>query len=220
MTQVDETAPRSRDRDRRSKIVAAATRLFRERGFHAVGIDEIGTAAGITGPGVYRHFGGKDDLLTSVLETATDDLWTDLSPDDHPSLEALVRSHVAYAVRHADAIELWYQEGRNLPAEARAAQRRLQRIADREGQRVDQRMAAAAAQLQQGELRMEGVAAHELGVQPDHRVRRHVAQPGLQRGAVGDPVGADSGQGAGGFSEIAGCGLPCHRQCHMVNGAR
>jgi AcrR family transcriptional regulator len=127
VTEVEETAPRSRDRDRRSKIVAAATTLFRERGFHAVGIDEIGTAAGITGPGVYRHFSGKDDLLTSVLETATDDLWTDLSPDDHPSLAALVHSHVAYAVTHAAAIELWYQEGRNLPTDARLAQRRLQR---------------------------------------------------------------------------------------------
>jgi AcrR family transcriptional regulator len=127
VSQVEDNPPRSRDRDRRAKIVAAATHLFRERGFHAVGIDEVGGAAGITGPGVYRHFSGKDDLLTSVLETATDDLWTDLSPDEHPSLEALVRSHVAYAVSHADAIELWYQEGRNLPAEARAAQRRLQR---------------------------------------------------------------------------------------------
>jgi AcrR family transcriptional regulator len=127
VSQLGESAPRSRDRDRRAKIVAAATHLFRERGFHAVGIDEIGSAAGITGPGVYRHFPGKDDLLTSVLEHATDDLWTDLSPDDHPSLADLVRSHVAYAVTHADAIELWYQEGRNLPAEARSAQRRLQR---------------------------------------------------------------------------------------------
>jgi AcrR family transcriptional regulator len=127
VSQTGETVPRSRDRDRRAKIVAAATHLFRERGFHAVGIDEIGSAAGITGPGVYRHFPGKDDLLTSVLEHATDDLWTDLSPDDHPSLEVLVRSHVAYAVTHADAIELWYQEGRNLPSEARSAQRRLQR---------------------------------------------------------------------------------------------
>ena len=128
MRQVEEAvAPRGRDRDRRAKIVAAATHLFRERGFHAVGIDEIGSAAGITGPGVYRHFSGKDDLLTSVLETATDDLWTDLSPDEHPSLAALVHSHVAYAVSHADAIELWYQEGRNLPSESRSAQRRLQR---------------------------------------------------------------------------------------------
>ncbi|MCU1379136.1 MAG: putative TetR family transcriptional regulator match [Acidimicrobiales bacterium] len=128
MSQVNgAAAPRSRDRDRRAKIVAAATHLFRERGFHAVGIDEIGNAAGITGPGVYRHFSGKDDLLSSVLDHATDDLWTDLSADDQPSIEALVRSHVAYAVTHADAIELWYQEGRNLSAEARSTQRRLQR---------------------------------------------------------------------------------------------
>lgn len=112
---------------RRAQIIAVATKLFRERGFHAVGIDEIGTASGISGPGVYRHFASKDDLLVSVFEDATDDLWTDLDPDGHPSVEAYVRSHVAYALAHADAIELWYQEGRHLPKEARRAQRRLQR---------------------------------------------------------------------------------------------
>jgi AcrR family transcriptional regulator len=114
-------------RDRRGKIVAAAAHLFRERGFHAVGIDEIGVRAGISGPGVYRHFGGKDELLIAVLEEATDDLWRDLDPVAQPALEDYVRSHVAYALAHVDAIELWYQEGRNLPTAARAAQRRLMR---------------------------------------------------------------------------------------------
>lgn len=112
---------------RRAQIIGVATTLFRERGFHAVGIDEIGTASGISGPGVYRHFASKDDLLVSVFEDATDDLWTDLDPDEHPSVEAYVRSHVTYALAHADAIELWYLEGRHLPREARRAQRRLQR---------------------------------------------------------------------------------------------
>ena len=112
---------------RRAQIIAVATKLFRERGFHAVGIDEIGTAAGISGPGVYRHFENKDNLLVSVFEEATDDLWSDLDPDEHPSVEAYVRSHVAYALAHADAIELWYQEGRHLPRDAQRAQRRLQR---------------------------------------------------------------------------------------------
>ena len=116
---------RTRDRDRGAKILAAATHLFRERGFHAVGIDEIGAAAGITGPGVYRHFGGKDELLVRALEQATDDLWADL--DERDTLEDYVRSHVAHTVANRDAIELWYQERRNLPAEARAAQRRTQR---------------------------------------------------------------------------------------------
>lgn len=112
---------------RRARIMAEATHLFRERGFHAVGIDEIGSAAGITGPGVYRHFSGKDDLLTAVFEEATDALWRDLEPDAPADLERYVRSHVTITVAHAEAIELWYQEGRNLPKAARAAQRRLQR---------------------------------------------------------------------------------------------
>ena len=119
--------PRTRDRDRRRKIISAATHLFRTRGFHAVGMDEVGEAAGITGPGVYRHFAGKDDLLVSVFEEATDDLWQDLGGGEPEGLEVYVSSHVAYAVSHAEAIELWYQEGRHLPAGARAAQRRIQR---------------------------------------------------------------------------------------------
>lgn len=116
-----------RTRDRRAQILAAAARLFRERGFHAVGIDEIGVTAGITGPGVYRHFAGKDELLVAVLEAATDDLWRDVDPSAPVTIESYVRSHVSYTVSHADAVELWYREGRNLPPAARSAQRRLQR---------------------------------------------------------------------------------------------
>jgi AcrR family transcriptional regulator len=124
-----ETGPqtRPRDRDRRAKIIAAATRLFRDRGFHAVGIDEIGAAAGITGPGVYRHFSGKDELLVAALGESTEELWADLAGEAPLALEQHVASHVAYAVAHTDVVQLWYQEGRNLPAPARAAQRRLQR---------------------------------------------------------------------------------------------
>ena len=123
----DVAAAPTRDRGRRGKILRAATQLFRERGFHAVGIDEIGSAAGITGPGVYRHFSGKEDLLIAVFEHATDELWQDLEPDAPADLERYVRSHVAITVAHADAIELWYQEGRNLPKAARANQARIQR---------------------------------------------------------------------------------------------
>jgi len=118
-----DAAPRPRDRDRRTKILLAATRLFREKGFHAVGIDEIGAAAGITGPGVYRHFAGKEGLLVAVLREATDELWRPVQ-DDLP-LEEYVRRHVAFAVTHGDTIQLWHQEGRNLPAESRAAQREV-----------------------------------------------------------------------------------------------
>jgi AcrR family transcriptional regulator len=140
--------------DRRSKILEAATRLFGERGFHAVGIDEIGEAAGITGPGVYRHFAGKDELLVAVFDAATDDLW--VGPDGRATLEAYVASHVDYAVDHAGAIELWYQERRHLPPVARAEQRRIQ------GAYVERWVAALLAErpsLDEGEARIRALAA-------------------------------------------------------------
>ena len=110
---------------RREQILREARRLFRERGFHAVGIDEIGEAAGISGPGVYRHFSSKDELLIRALEDATSRLWRDL-PDD-ATVGDYVRAHVAFSLEDTDAIELWERERRHLPPDAERAQRRLQR---------------------------------------------------------------------------------------------
>lgn len=52
---------------RKEAILAAAADLFSNQGYSATGIDEIGEAAGITGPGVYRHFGGKSAVLDEVI---------------------------------------------------------------------------------------------------------------------------------------------------------
>ncbi|MEV7869492.1 TetR/AcrR family transcriptional regulator [Streptomyces sp. NPDC088124] len=52
---------------RREQILKQAARLFAERGFHGVGVDEIGAAVGISGPGLYRHFAGKDAMLAELL---------------------------------------------------------------------------------------------------------------------------------------------------------
>ncbi|MEV7088563.1 TetR/AcrR family transcriptional regulator [Streptomyces sp. NPDC093085] len=53
--------------NRREQILQQAARLFAERGFHGVGVDEIGAAVGISGPGLYRHFAGKDAMLAELL---------------------------------------------------------------------------------------------------------------------------------------------------------
>jgi AcrR family transcriptional regulator len=47
----------------RRKIMEKAVTLFHRRGFHEVGIPEIGKAAGLSHAGVYRHFATKDDLF-------------------------------------------------------------------------------------------------------------------------------------------------------------
>jgi AcrR family transcriptional regulator len=52
---------------RREQILREAARLFAERGFRGVGVDEIGAAVGISGPALYRHFAGKDAMLAELL---------------------------------------------------------------------------------------------------------------------------------------------------------
>jgi TetR/AcrR family transcriptional regulator, transcriptional repressor for nem operon len=56
--------------ENRRAIVAAATRLFRERGVEAVGLSELMKQAGFTQGGFYNHFESKADLVAEVLASA------------------------------------------------------------------------------------------------------------------------------------------------------
>lgn len=53
--------------DRRASLLAAAARLFAERGFDGVTLGDIGEAAGVSGPAVYRHVSSKQGLLGAIL---------------------------------------------------------------------------------------------------------------------------------------------------------
>lgn len=57
----------------RKRILDAAYRLFRSRGFRPVSMDEIAAAARLTKRTLYHHFRSKDDLLADVLR-AQDEL--------------------------------------------------------------------------------------------------------------------------------------------------
>jgi AcrR family transcriptional regulator len=52
----------------RTALVEAARRLFAERGYAAVGTEEIVRAAGVTRGALYHHFDGKRELLAAVYE--------------------------------------------------------------------------------------------------------------------------------------------------------
>jgi AcrR family transcriptional regulator len=52
----------------REGLIAAARRVFLERGFHAATLEEIADDAGYTKGAVYSNFVGKDDLFLAVLE--------------------------------------------------------------------------------------------------------------------------------------------------------
>lgn len=64
------TPANKRRPDRRARILTAAMDLFHRKGYHATGMDEIGAAAGITGPGIYRHFESKEQILATGIRQA------------------------------------------------------------------------------------------------------------------------------------------------------
>lgn len=118
---------RARDPDRGAKILAAALRLFYERGFHAVSVDEIGEAAGATGAAIYRHFSGKEEILATLFDEALDQYLLAI-PDacDGPlaELESLVRGHLEFTIAHRELASLWANEHRALSGDY---QRRISR---------------------------------------------------------------------------------------------
>ncbi|MET0675500.1 MAG: TetR/AcrR family transcriptional regulator [Bradyrhizobium sp.] len=63
------SSPRKRltPEQRRSKILAAATRLFAAKGFDGASMSAIAAAAGITKPVLYDHFASKDALFETLL---------------------------------------------------------------------------------------------------------------------------------------------------------
>ncbi|MGX9991413.1 TetR/AcrR family transcriptional regulator [Rhizobium sp. Z1P35] len=56
--------------ENRLRILEVASRLFREKGFEAVGVAEVMKAAGLTHGSFYGHFSSKDDLIVQALAHA------------------------------------------------------------------------------------------------------------------------------------------------------
>lgn len=52
---------------RQAEILAQAARLFREKGYLATSIRDIGEAVGVTSAALYYHFKNKDELLREVV---------------------------------------------------------------------------------------------------------------------------------------------------------
>lgn len=54
--------------DNRQAILDSALTLFYEKGYDAVGVQQIVDAAGVTKPTLYYYFGSKQGLLSCLLE--------------------------------------------------------------------------------------------------------------------------------------------------------
>lgn len=132
MTSVATTAG-VRNVNRAEQILDAAARLFAERGYGATGIDDIGAAAGVSGPAIYWHFKGKQALLAAMLTDVSERLLAQgrrcvaEAADAEAALRALVHEQVTFAMDHPDLIVVHARELRHLDAQQAHGVRLLQR---------------------------------------------------------------------------------------------
>jgi AcrR family transcriptional regulator len=137
-TQTDVRRP-----SRRDQILEIAVRLFAERGYHGVSVDDIGAAAGVTGPALYHHFAGKESMLVAALTPVTAGLLEGGKErvaahpgDPRAALESLVDFHVEFALANPAVIAVHLHELDRLPQEPRRQIRKLQRLYVEEWVRV------------------------------------------------------------------------------------
>ena len=130
----DTLSRRSRAKsDRRSQLLTAAERLMAEHGYLAVRLEDIGAAAGVSGPAIYRHFPNKEALLVELLVGISARLLSGatevagLAGDADTALERLIDFHLDFALGESDLIRIQDRDLGNLPAAAKRQVRRKQR---------------------------------------------------------------------------------------------
>lgn len=127
--------PAPRRRSRRDEILEIAVGLFATHGYHGVSMDDIGAAAGVTGPALYHHFAGKEAMLVAALIPVSESLLhggrerVARHPEDaRAALTDLIEFHVEFALANPAVIALHLHELDRLPEDLRRQIRRLQRL--------------------------------------------------------------------------------------------
>jgi TetR/AcrR family transcriptional regulator, cholesterol catabolism regulator len=109
-------ALRERYERRRHEVVAAAAKLFAERGFQATSMSELTAATGLAAGGLYHYIDGKEELLISIcdelldplLERAREIVSAEAPADEQ--LRELLRAWLAHIATHLDHMLVFAQE--------------------------------------------------------------------------------------------------------------
>lgn len=118
-------APKRRPKNRKSQIAAVAAEAFSERGYHAVGVDDIAGVLGISGPALYRHFPNKYALFQHAVMELVNGLLSASAPTEPADgsasppppaerIEQILSSLIGLAVDNRRTGGLYRWEGRFL----------------------------------------------------------------------------------------------------------
>lgn len=118
---------------RRQQLLDAAARLMAQRGYAGVRLEDIGSAVGVSGPAMYRHFAGKHDVLAQMLVGISERLFeggeavVDEARDVDEALAGLIDFHVDFVLTEPDLIRVQDRDLSSLNDTARHQVRSLQR---------------------------------------------------------------------------------------------
>jgi AcrR family transcriptional regulator len=105
---------------RREALLMQATKLFAQRRYASVGIEDVAASLGMAGSSIYNHFSGKSELLGVALARGAGYLYLQvaevLSASEEPAeaLRGLVRSYTNFGIAHPDLVAILITEVRNL----------------------------------------------------------------------------------------------------------
>ena len=112
-------------RPREAALHEAATRLFRQRGFHATSMQDLAEDLGMNRGSLYHYIEAKDDLLWAIVNGAMERLDGAVrpileGPDPIPErLTRAIAAHLAFAAEHGDELALIQIELRALAPDRR-----------------------------------------------------------------------------------------------------
>lgn len=161
---------------RRQALLTAAASLFAKNGFNRVSLEDLGAAAGVSGPAVYRHFRGKQAVLGDLLLTVSRELLEGglrvaaEATDPFTALRRLVAFQVDFALGKPDVIRVQDRDFSNLTEKDQAEVRTLQRNYVELWVEVLARVHPAT---DAAELRMRAHATFGLINSTPHSVRSH-----------------------------------------------
>ena len=103
----------------RTRIRAAALRLFARHGYAAVSMRQIAAQVGVQVGTLYLYTPDKQSLLCDLMETHLQDLLSELAalpaaPTPLAALEDFTRFHIRFHRARSDAVFIAYMELRNL----------------------------------------------------------------------------------------------------------
>jgi AcrR family transcriptional regulator len=118
---------------RRERLLAAAARVFADRGFAGASMRDLARASSMSLAGMYYYVEGKDDLLFQIQKACFEQVSSGAQDavrgarDAEARLSAFVRHHVRFFTSHMAEMKVLAHEAESLTGDKLAEIRRLKR---------------------------------------------------------------------------------------------